>query len=231
MDQKELADSLGKQMDTVADTVYWALLLAVVFLWAGLTEQPLIKALGLEIKRSQALYVACAFYLFANLFILIQFLRIGDLVRSIERTNLQTALTKLVTHKWIANPFAFYGTLPSSMLHGSCGFGLLVVVWWIGNTSLYALADTISSLSAILLQGLFLAIGLGSILAIRRVYSIIVERVDPPAAPQSSESFIDRTVPVFVAFRDTVNVRVYLALAGSCIGFTLALFVNGRRLF
>ncbi len=81
MDQKELADSIGKHLDAAAETVYWALLLAVVFLWAGLTKQDPIKALGMDIARNQALFVACAFYLIANLFVMIHFLRIGDILQ------------------------------------------------------------------------------------------------------------------------------------------------------
>lgn len=178
MDQKELCDSLGKHLDAAAETVHWALLLAVVFLWAGMTKQDPVKALGMDIPRSQAFLAACLVYLSTNLFIMIYFFRVGDILRRVDDATFLVALTKLCTHKWAANPFAFFGQTPFAKIYGSCGFGLLIVVWWIGNASLYALADHAFSRGGLLLQGLFLGIGLASMFAVQRVLPIVLKRLE-----------------------------------------------------
>jgi hypothetical protein len=214
MDQKELADSLGKHLDAAAETVYWGLLLAVVFLWAGLTRQDPIKALGMDIARNQALFVACAFYLVANLFVMVYFLRIGNILERVDDAALPLALTKLCTHKWAANPFAFFGPTPLAKAHGCCGFGLLIVVWWIGNASLYSLAGNVWSPAGLLLQGLFLGIGLASMMAIQRVIAIVLKRLETVSPELQAE--VKATVPY----------RTVLAFAGIGVGGLIVFAAN-----
>jgi hypothetical protein len=214
MDQKELGDSLGKHLDAVADITYWALLLAVIFLWAGVANQDPIKALGMDIARKQALFVACGFYLVANLFIFIHFLRIGDILHRVDDATLPVALTKLCTHKWVANPFAFFGDTVSAKIHGGCGFGLLIVVWWIGNASLYSLADNVFSLLGVLLQGVFLGVGLASMWAIQRVLPIVLKRLETIDAKLQAE------------VKSTIPYRAALTFAGIGVGVMIAFVVN-----
>lgn len=177
MDQKELADSLGKHLDAAAETTYWGLLLAVVFLWAGLVKQDPIKALGMEIGRGHALYVAFGSYLIANLFVFIHFLRVGDILLRVDDATFPLALTKMCTHKWVANPFAFFGGTLAAKFHGSCGVGLLIVLWWIGNASLYSFVDVFSSPLGLFLLAVYTVIGNASLLAIYRVFPIVQDRL------------------------------------------------------
>jgi hypothetical protein len=216
MDQKELADSLGKHLDAAAETVYWALLLAVVFLWAGMTKQDPVKALGMDIARNQAFLAACLVYVCANLFILIYFFRIGDILRRVDDEIFLVALTKLCAHKWAANPFAFFGVTPFAKIHGSCGFGLLIVVWWIGNASLYALSDHAFSRGGLLLQGLFLGIGLASMFAVQRVLPIVLKRLETVSPELLAE--VKATMPY----------RAVLTFTGIGAGGLIASVVLGK---
>jgi hypothetical protein len=221
MDQKELCDSVAKQLDAVAETVYWGLLLAVIFLWAGLTKQDPIKALGMEVGRSYALFVACTFYFIANFFAMIQILRIGDILLRVDKTSLPIALTKLWTHKWAANPFAFFGRSVIATAQGSLGYGLLIVIWWIGNASLYCLVDGSprSGVTVTLAGGLFAAIGLLSMVAIQRVLKIVSSRLSHASGTVGEE------------FRSTMPVRNIGAFAGISIGGAIFLAVTGLDIF
>jgi hypothetical protein len=50
MDQKELGDSIARQLDSIVDIANWTLFLALVFFWAGFSKQDHpIKVLGLEV--------------------------------------------------------------------------------------------------------------------------------------------------------------------------------------
>ncbi|MBR1210315.1 hypothetical protein [Bradyrhizobium sp. JYMT SZCCT0180] len=218
MDQKELGDSIAKQLDAAADTIYWALLLAIVFLWAGLTNQDPIKALGMEIARSYALFIACGLYLATNLFVMVLFLRVGDTLQLVDDLTLPLALTKLGTHKWVANPFAFFGNGQLAKIYSSGGFGLLIIVWWIGNTSLYALSNDAFSPIGLLLQGLFLAIGLASMTAVQRVLFIVMKRVELISPELHAE--IGATIPY----------RAFLTFVGIGTGGMIAFANNMGKL-
>jgi len=182
MDQEEIINSLKEHLDSLRGIIRWALLLAVVFWWAGVQNEEIIKALGIEVKREQALFVAVIFYLLVNLTIFDKLWRIGDLVKLLDTTYLKKGLSKLALHPWEMNPFSFFGNTWTSKLHSSKGFGLLIIVWWVGNASLYSLSDNLMSSIGLMLQGLFLGIGLASMGAINRAYSIILkctENYDP----------------------------------------------------
>jgi hypothetical protein len=63
MNQEEIADSMKGHLDSLNTVVKWALLLAIVFWWAGIQNEAVIEALGMKIPRGYALWVAVAFYL------------------------------------------------------------------------------------------------------------------------------------------------------------------------
>jgi hypothetical protein len=219
MDQKELCDALPKTLDAASDMAYWALLLAVVFLSAGLTGQDPISVLGMNIARANALFCACAFYLFANTAIMIQFLRVGDLLRRVDESHIVVAVTKLATHKWPVNPFAFFGTTFASKVHTSSGFGVLIILWWIGNASLYSLADDPFTVVGLALQGAFLGIGLMSMLAVERVYKVVPERLGTVAPDLRAEILSTRPY------------RLVLTFAGIAIGGAIFQGIQLQRLF
>ena len=96
----------------------------------------------------------------------------------IDDQTFPVAVTKLATHKWLANPFSFFGEAPLANIYASSGFGLLIILWWIGNASLYSLSDDPFSLIGTFVQGVFLAIGLASMLAIQRVMPVVLRRIE-----------------------------------------------------
>ncbi len=136
MNQETLQEGITKHLDSLAATVRLGLGVAILFWWAGVQNQAIIEAFGMEVRRADALLVACIFYLFLDLAILDKFLRIGDLVREIDDDGVEASVTRLATHPWIANPFAYFGGTRISRIHSSKGFGALIVTWWVCNSSL-----------------------------------------------------------------------------------------------
>ena len=176
MNQDRIIEGLGSHLDSLKQTIGWALLLSVAFAWAGLTQADPVKALGIEVSRNNAFVVAVIFYVFVNAKVLDLLLRIGDLMSLLDDEHLAEGLTRVAVHSFIANPFSYFGSSFFARAHSAKGFGLLIVVWWIANSSLFTLANG-QTLSTQALMGVFLAVGLGSMLAISRGYSIIIERV------------------------------------------------------
>jgi hypothetical protein len=129
------------------------------------------------------------------------FLRIGDLLRLLSGQESLKGITTLATHSWVLNPFSFFGSSRLSHIYVGEGYGLLIVAWWLCNTSLYLLMDDKRSRIAFILLGLFLLIGLSSMGAIQRVYFIALEQlqvVSPGLYSQAMSTAPERTIATYL---------------------------------
>ena len=176
MNQDDVIDSLEKHLDLLSALIRWALLFAVVFWWAGVDRHDVVEAFGMKIQRQQALWVAVVTYIIVNLAVLDSLLRIGDLFQLVDSQNMPKAISRVALHPWTLNPFSYFGSGFVARFHSAKGFGALIVVWWVGNSSIYSFTDAPNSLLALLLQGAFLVVGLSSMAAINRVYAIVLSR-------------------------------------------------------
>ena len=173
MDQEEIVSALKDHVDSLQKIVRWSLLFALAFWWAGIQQSDNIKALGIDFTRGQALFVAICTYLIINLTRLDKLWRVGDLIKLLDNSSITRGLGKLAYHSWELNPYSYFGSSLFARIHSSKGLGLLIIVWWICNSSIYSLSDNIQAPLAKILQAIFLAIGLSSIVAANRSYKII----------------------------------------------------------
>jgi hypothetical protein len=201
MQQSDIVELIGKHLDALADIIKWALLLALVFWWAGFEGTDSVEALGMKVPRPHALWVSVFVYIIVNVTVLVLILRVGDLLKLVDEAHLVPVLGRLALHPWPLNPFTHFGMSFVTRLHSGIGFGSLIVVWWVCNSSLYTFADQVRSPVALLLQGIFLAVGLASVQAINRVYGIVLQRtagVDAALHSALLSSRVERLVFVFV---------------------------------
>lgn len=179
MEQTVLTDSLNKHLDALYAIVNYAILLSLAVTWAGLQRNEQFDILGLKFSRKQALFAVSPLYLITNMATLILFLRIGDLLWLLDRANFPIGLTRLATHPWLLNAFALFGTSTAAKLYQSEGYGLLIITWWLCNSSLLVLADDIrkQTRAYFVFTVLFLCIGLGAMGAINRIFEVIYTRL------------------------------------------------------
>ncbi len=175
MDQSILVDAIGKHMDLLETISIWAFFLSLAIGWAGLQKKD-ITALGLTFGRREAFAGAVAVYLFANMIIIVLFLRLGDLLRLAEDKTFAQAFTRLATHTWIMNPFGYFGGDRLSRTYSCEGFGLLIVLWWLCHTSLATLIEGKPTKRHTVLIGTFLVLGLAAMFAVQRVGWIVLDR-------------------------------------------------------
>ena len=197
MNQDVIIEAIGKHLDTIETYVSAIVLLAVAAAWAGVRRSREIEVFGTEFDRRHAFWALAALYLVANMTTLIIFLRVGDLILLLDPPHVVKGVTKLATHSWVLNPFSYFGGSAISKFHSSEGYGLLIATWWLCNASLSTLMDDKRNQVANLLLGLFLAIGLGSMFAINRVYGIVLGslRASAPGLYDAARStVVDRMV-------------------------------------
>lgn len=197
MDQDVIVSALGTHLDTIEAYVNAITLLAVAAAWAGVRRSREIDAFGTKFDRRHAFWALAVLYLIANITILALFLRVGDLVSLLDPSHVVKGTTTLATHSWVLNPFSYFGSSGVARFHSCEGYGLLIATWWLCNASLSTLMDNKRSRAAQILLGLFLAIGLGSMLAINRVYNVILSSLcasSPALYAAVSSTVIERSV-------------------------------------
>jgi hypothetical protein len=177
MNQTILMDAVTKHLDSIASMVNYAILISLAVAWSGLQRREELEALGLKFSRRDAFAVVCPLYLVVNLAILIMFLRIGDLLWLADGGHIDEAVTRLAVHPWIMNPFSYFGTTFSAHSYAGEGLGLLIVTWWLCNSSLVTLVDEPQTRGYVILTTVFLLLGLGTMLSIERVYAIALNRL------------------------------------------------------
>lgn len=207
MDQAILIDSIGKHLDLLEKLSTWALFVSLAIGWAGLQKKD-ISALGMTFSRKEAFAAASALYLFANMVIVILFLRLSDLLMLIDDKGFAQAVTKLTSHTWIMNPYAYFGSTPSARSYSCEGFGILIVLWWICHASLSTLADGPQDRKQRILVGSFLLIGLGALYSVNRVFWIVLQR---------GRNLLP--LQVFTSMRSTIPERGFAMFLGIGLGY------------
>lgn len=181
MNQDVIIEALGEHLDAIETYVNGLAILAVAAAWAGVQRSRDVEVLGAKFDRRHAFWALAVLYLVGNMAILILFLRVGDLVALLDPGHVVKGVTELATHSWVLNPFSYFGTSGVARFHSAEGYGLLIATWWLCNASLSTLMDDKRNRAAHLLLSLFLAIGLGSMLAMDRVYGIVLNALRAPA--------------------------------------------------
>jgi hypothetical protein len=221
MEQAALVDALGKHLDALATSVNWAVGLAILTVWTGAQRSKEVSLFGLKTKRKDAFYLLGAAFLYVNIASIVLFLRIANILETIDTKNLARALTILGTNAWPFNPYAYYGNSYSSMVVSNFGFGALIVIWWIGYTALAMCRDDRKSLDYLAVVGAFLFIGLLSMGAIQYGFAIVLDRAGE-LDPVLRSSILSQAFP-----------RLILTFVGIGLGgliFRIAISVQTRNL-
>lgn len=184
MDQELLLAAIGDQLDALSGLISTTIGLALLAAWAGLWGEKKVAVFSMSVDRLPAFYILGASFITVNVTAILYFLRLADILAQIDDAHLGKALTALGTSAWPYNPFAYFGPSTSSVLHSGFGYGLLIVIWWIGYTALSLLAGhrTRRPAELLILYG-FLAVGLLSMLVIQHVFSVVAGRIEESGLP------------------------------------------------
>jgi len=203
LEPEDLLDSISAHMDALADVVKSTLLVAVVFWWAGLRHEKVIKVFELEIPRQQALIAAIVIFIVLNILVIDKLIRLRALVLLTPDAYVTKAVTRMATHPWAANPFAYFGAFGLSRYSANKGLSALILIWWVCNSSLFTLTDDAMDPIGVLLQGAFLFLGISSIMLITKVYSAILSRaasIDQELFAALVATSFDRVLNMLLAF-------------------------------
>lgn len=178
MEQDVLVLAIANQLDGLSSLISTTVGLALIAAWTGLQGEERVSVFSLTMKREHAFYILGASFITANATAIIYFLRLADIIAQVDDDHILKALTTLGTSAWAYNPFAYFGDSALSLTFSGFGFGLLIVIWWIGFTALSLLVEYPTRKPAeLLVMAAFLLVGLGSMLAIQLVFSRVGTRL------------------------------------------------------
>ena len=198
MNQDLLVAAVTEQLNALESYFNAIILLAVATAWSGLRRAREVEAFGMKFDRRHAFWVLGCTYLVANVAALIFFLRLGDLLRIVEGPRFVEAFTRLALHPWVLNPLSFFGSKEAAAkIHSSGGWGLLVLTWWICNTSLATLMDDKRNRRALALHIGFVFVGMGSMAAIYDAQQTVFRRLADVAVPLLHQ--VDAARPLRIA--------------------------------
>lgn len=215
MDQISLVSSLKEHLDILSGLVGSTVGLALLSGWAGLQRTETISLLGMTVTRREAFFLLAAIFIGVNFAALILFLRVADLLQLMTDDNAVTAITALGSHPWPFNPYAYFGDSAFSTAYSSVGYGCLIIIWWIGLSTLTLFQDpNANDIISRSVYGIFLVVGLLSMLAIQYVFLVVFRML--PALPPTLQSGIE----------STILPRTMATFAGIGVGFLVAVAVN-----
>jgi hypothetical protein len=219
MDQDILVTAITGQLNGLSSLISTTVGLALVAAWTGLQGEERVSLFSLSVERRHAFYILGASFITANITAIIYFLRLADIVAQIDDAHLAEALTTLGTNAWPYNPFAVFGDSAFSALHSSFGYGLLIIIWWIGFTALSLLIEypTRKIAEWFVMSGFFF-VGIASMATIQLVFFEVADRV------------IDKGTPIDL---QASGVRATFAFVGIALGgglFFLAQRFRARRI-
>lgn len=183
MDQDILISAIAGQLNGLSSLISTTVGLALIAAWTGLQGEDKVSVFSLSLKRQHAFYILGASFITANATAIIYFLRLADIIAQVDDAHLAEALATLGTSAWPYNPFAYFGDSGLSLLHSSFGYGMLIVIWWIGFIALSLLTEyPTHKIAERLVMVAFLLVGLASMSAIQIVFFEVMRRVGENAA-------------------------------------------------
>ena len=179
MDTDVVEDAISSHLTLLQDLFTWALILAVAVAWAGLRRDNEISVGALKVERKLSFYVVAFLYLSVTLVGLIVLWRLEALLKILPDAKFVSGYTRLATHEWVMNPFAYLGTSGAANKSAMWGTGILIVGWWVCLASVYSLRGGNRELKSLLFPMLFLfyAAGLYSLWSIYQIYILNLDRL------------------------------------------------------
>jgi len=168
MQEDVLVKALSDCLSSLESFISAAILLAIAVIWPALRGKSTLEFMSMKVERQYAIPVLSSIYLAINLAVLILFLRLAFLLQLLpDGECAKSAMDTIATHSWILNPYSFFGNSLAAQLYSASTYGLLIVVWWFCFASMHVLGDSPKTKIQKRLEGIFLGVGLASMLAMQ----------------------------------------------------------------
>jgi hypothetical protein len=181
-DANAIADSLEKHVVAFQKALTRGVLLATV---VGLGTLPgsdnEVKILGVALDTAAAYNICLAVYGIFYFILMIHTLNICCLVKLIDKSNIRTAMTKLLVLPGVVNPFAWLGASFRAVLLSSLGFGIPVLLCWFMYFTTLRLELAAGGRST--MRHVFLAAGSAATLSFAHCYLIILRKLKCTESP------------------------------------------------
>ncbi len=139
-----IIQALKDCLDNIQGMTSWIVLLCLSLGIGILSGREEIEGGGIKLKRIQAFWPYAFVMSVVSGGVWIGLERIRSLLALPSTASTGAARFEvLALHKWLMNPFSFFGSDRSSQFHAAVGQAILILIWWGAMCMLYVLADIV----------------------------------------------------------------------------------------
>ena len=198
------ATAVEKQLDQLEAIVNAFVISALIVLLASADAREDLEFLGMKVETASAYPVVALLFDFVFLMFSHILWKTGDLFALCDDAEADKATATMFTHKWMLNPFSYCGPGWASIANCAIGAASLVFSWWIGAASLVLLSTLAehgsnADLTDSVLRGLYPMFGMTSVVAIVRVFRLVLKRADAGVAVWLTRSLVVKCVSATTA--------------------------------
>ena len=184
MDEKTLLDAVSQHIGLLSGLQWWMLVTAMATIYMVVNRKDELDLKFFKVTKEDAAVLVGALYVIVTAGIFVALIRLHGLLGMLPESQLPAAVTEIVTHSWLFNPFAYFGSAGLYKFTALASLAAFIVAWCLGFVALSLLGGKYPRAHVILLIFHF-ALSLVTLAALQQVYFLMVEKT-AQAAPELS---------------------------------------------
>ena len=177
MDEKTLLEAVSGHVGLLEGLQWWMLVTAMAAIYMVAADKDELDLKFFKVKRENAAELLGALYLVATTAFFVVLVRLYGLIEALPDAQIPAAVTKILTHSWLFNPFAYFGDSPLYQFASLASLLALIAVWFLGPASL-ALPEAKRgrATGAAVFSVVFVALSISVLIVMQQVYFLLESR-------------------------------------------------------
>ncbi len=177
MDEKTLLEAVAGHVGLLSSLQWWMLVTALAAIYMVVAGKDELDLKFFKARRENAAALLGALYLIVTAAIFVVLVRLYGLIEALPDAQILAAFTKIATHSWLFNPFAYFGDWWPYKFVSLASLLALVVAWFFGFASLsLPEAKRGRARAAAVFSTVFVALSVVNLIAVQQVYFLLEGR-------------------------------------------------------
>jgi hypothetical protein len=177
VDEKTILENISKHMDLLASLQNLILSTAVAAIYMACTRGNELDLKIIKVTKGNAALFLVTLFLTLMTAIFLILVRLYGLLDLLETSRIPDAFTKIATHPWLLNPFAYFGDSLFYRLISAISLLGLVVAWWMSFIATGSLRGKYPRFE-FFFGTAFFALSVVTFIAIQQVYFLLIEKMN-----------------------------------------------------
>lgn len=214
MDNETLLESISQHMDQLSSFHGWMLATAISAIYMIVKRRDELEVVGIKLTKEDTSIALSALFLLAAGGIFIVLVRLYRLLEMLPDDQISAAFTRMATHSWLLNPFAYFGDSIVYRFISLLSLLGLVIAWWIGLASLSLLSGKLQRVEYAFVST-FVAVSGLTLITVQQIYFLLIDRMKQvsPELAAGLESVKDSRLSL-ITWASVIALIISLAVIG-----------------